>query len=155
MSVTEKFMDDSARACIRALRELERTAIMLETYAPEIFPEVNAEGQIHFGRAMMESAAEAIREAFAKAIKSAENSDRLRTMIGEYSPIDTAPQDESILIACRPDWVGEARLDLEGEEWVWKWANGNRIHENFLPPIGWKHLPMHPSAERGDGERTC
>ena len=62
------FMNRSAKAAIRALRGLEQTAIMLETYAPEIFPEVNEQGQVHFGRAMMESAAEAIRAAWTSAI---------------------------------------------------------------------------------------
>lgn len=43
-----------------SLAELRRTAKMLETYGPELFP-VNEEGKIHFARALMESAAEAIR----------------------------------------------------------------------------------------------
>lgn len=43
-----------------ALKELTRTSTMLKTYAPEVFPEVNEMGQVHFGRAMMESAAESI-----------------------------------------------------------------------------------------------
>lgn len=43
-----------------ALKELSRTSSMLRTYAPEIFPEVNKLGQVHFGRAMMEAAAESI-----------------------------------------------------------------------------------------------
>jgi hypothetical protein len=79
MTVTEKFKNDSAIAAIRALRGLEQTAIMLETYAPEIFPEtteVNGVLQKHFGRVMMESAAQAIRESWANAIKETENSDR-------------------------------------------------------------------------------
>jgi hypothetical protein len=37
---------------------------MLEKHAPEIFPEVNDKGQVHFCRAMMEAAAEAIRNAW-------------------------------------------------------------------------------------------
>jgi hypothetical protein len=69
-AVTIEFMDASAKAAICALRGLEQTAIMLETYAPEVFPEVNEQGQKHFGRVMMESAARAIREAWA-AIKDA------------------------------------------------------------------------------------
>lgn len=76
MTVTDKFMDDSARAAIRALRGLEQTAIMLETYAPEVFPDVNEQGQKHFGRVMMEAAAQAIRDSWALAIKEAENSKR-------------------------------------------------------------------------------
>lgn len=72
MAVTPEFMTGSAQACIRALRRLEQTAIMLETYAPEIFPEVNERGQIHFGRAMMEAAAGTIRHAWKAAIGEAE-----------------------------------------------------------------------------------
>lgn len=71
-AVTLEFIDKSASAAIRALRGLEQTAIMLEKYAPEVFPEVNEQGQIHFGRAMMESAAEAIREAWTQAIHAVE-----------------------------------------------------------------------------------
>jgi hypothetical protein len=71
LDVTDKFKADSMRAAIRALSGLEQTAIMLEKYAREIFPEVNAQGQVHFGRAMMEAAAESIRSAWTDAIKEA------------------------------------------------------------------------------------
>lgn len=67
--VTEEFKAASSRAAIKALRGLEQTAIMLETHAPEIFPEVNKLGQMHFGRCMMEAAAQSIREAWASAIE--------------------------------------------------------------------------------------
>lgn len=86
MTVTKKFKEDSSRAAIRALRGLEQTAIMLETYAPEIFPEVkvvNGVEQRHFGRVMMESAAEAIRQAWANAIADAENSHRAEKIAKE------------------------------------------------------------------------
>lgn len=76
MTVTEKFKVDSSYAAIRALRGLEQTAIMLETYAPDVFPEINEQGQKHFGRVIMESAAQSIRDAWALAIKEAENSER-------------------------------------------------------------------------------
>jgi hypothetical protein len=75
MTVTEKFKNDSARAAIRALRGLEPTAIMLETWSPDIFPEINDQGQKHFGRIMMEAAASAIRYSWSQAIKDCENSD--------------------------------------------------------------------------------
>lgn len=71
MTVTPEFAEASTRAAIRALRRLEQTAIMLEKWAPEIFPEtneVNGVVQKHFGRVMMESAADAIREAWKGAI---------------------------------------------------------------------------------------
>lgn len=73
MTVTPEFKEASARAAIRGLRGLEQTAIMLETYAPDVFPEINEHGQKHFGRVMMESAAEAIRSAWSNAIVEVEN----------------------------------------------------------------------------------
>jgi hypothetical protein len=71
--VTPEFREASERAAIRALRGLEQTAIMLETYAPEVFPEINEQGQKHFGRVMMESAAQAIRDSWSQAIREVEN----------------------------------------------------------------------------------
>lgn len=83
MSVTEQFKDDSAKAAIRALRGLEQTAIMLEKWAPEIFPNVNEHGQKDFGRVMMESAAQAIRDAWSDAVRDAENAARARQIEAE------------------------------------------------------------------------
>ena len=68
MPVDQKFLEKSAKVAIKALGGLEKTAIMLETWAPEVFPEVNEQGQKHFGRVMMESAAQEIRQAWADAI---------------------------------------------------------------------------------------
>ncbi len=72
MSITEEFKEASARAAIRALRGLEQTAIMLETWAPDIFPEINEQGQKHFGRVMLESAAQAIRDSWKAAVVEVE-----------------------------------------------------------------------------------
>lgn len=72
MTVTPEFKEASTRAAIRGLRGLEQTAKMLETWAPDVFPEINEQGQKHFGRVMMESAAEAIREAWRGAIVEVE-----------------------------------------------------------------------------------
>lgn len=41
--------------------ELKQTASMLDTYAKDLFPDVNEKGQVHFGRGIMEAAAETIR----------------------------------------------------------------------------------------------
>jgi len=71
MSVSREFESASARACIRALCGLEQTAIMLEKWGPEAFP-ANEQGKVHFGRAMTDSAAEAIRAAWTIAIKEVE-----------------------------------------------------------------------------------
>ena len=54
---------DALRA---ALDMIAQTAVMFETWAPECFPEVNAQGQKHFARVMMESGAESIRNAIRK-----------------------------------------------------------------------------------------
>ena len=83
MSGTDQFKEDSAMAAIRALRGLEQTAIMLETYAPEIFPAVDEHGRKDFGRVMMESAAQAIRDAWSDAIKDVENATRARQINSE------------------------------------------------------------------------
>jgi hypothetical protein len=72
MTVTPSFENASARACIRALRGLEQTAIMLEKWGPEAFP-ANEQGQVHFGRAMTNAAAEAIRAAWKTAIQEVEH----------------------------------------------------------------------------------
>ena len=75
MTVTPEFKEASTRAAIRALRGLEQTAIMLETYAPEIFPEVKITDGVEqkaFGRVMMERAAQAIRDAWKSAIMEVE-----------------------------------------------------------------------------------
>lgn len=71
MSVTPEFKEASARAAIRALRGLEQTAVMLEKWGPEAFP-ANEQGQVHFGRAMTDAAAEAIREAWKAAVVEVE-----------------------------------------------------------------------------------
>lgn len=83
MAVAEQFKEDSARAAIRALRGLEQTAIMLERWAPEIFPTVDEHGRKDFGRVMMESAAQAIRDAWADAVADVENAERARQISSE------------------------------------------------------------------------
>lgn len=98
MTVTPEFKEASARAAIRCLRGLEQTAVMLETYAPDVFPEINEHGQKHFGRVMMESAAEAIRSAWSGAIVEAEN----------------FPDDPANLIEQRGE-LRQALLEIAGE----------------------------------------
>lgn len=73
MTATPEFQEASARACIRALRGLEQTAIMLEKWGPETFP-VGEDGKIHFGRAITDSAAEAIRDAWRVAMSQVDTS---------------------------------------------------------------------------------
>ena len=70
-AVGKDFAEASTRAAIRALRGLEQTAVMLEKWGPEAFP-ANEQGQIHFGRAITDSAAQAIRDAWTAAIVEVE-----------------------------------------------------------------------------------
>lgn len=72
MTVTPEFKEATSRAALRALRGLEQTAVMLEKWGPEAFP-ANEQGQVHFGRAMTDSAAEAIRAAWRNAIVEVEH----------------------------------------------------------------------------------
>ena len=98
MTVTLEFKEASARAAIRGLRGLEQIAVMLETYAPDVFPEVNERGQKHFGRVMMESAAEAIRSAWSSAIVE----------------VEKFPDDPASLIEQRGK-LRQALLEIAGE----------------------------------------
>lgn len=105
MTVTPEFMEASARACIRALRELEKTALMLEKWGPENFP-ANEQGQIHFGRAMTDSAAEAIRDAWRVAIREVEHFPetgnlveqigKLRHELGRIADLEDSEVDEPL-----------------------------------------------------------
>jgi hypothetical protein len=59
----ERARAEKAEAEIERLKKcMETNAGMLAKYGPECFPEINAEGQKHFVRVMMESAAEDMRE---------------------------------------------------------------------------------------------
>ncbi len=112
MDVSREFQEASARACIRALRGLEQTAIMLEKWGPETFPE-DEQGRVHFGRAMTDSAAAAIREAWRVAIREVENfpepgsmADRIGKMrhaLGQIADLEDSeagePLDDAIAIA--------------------------------------------------------
>lgn len=66
-----------------------------------------------------------------------------------WQSIESAPVDENILIAATPDWVGEARRDVEHPHgWpvlVWKWADGSALHANHVP-THWMHKPKHPTT---------
>ncbi len=114
--VTFEFMDRSARACIAQLRGLEPTAIMLETQAADLWPLLPEHGgKVHFGRAVMEGAAESIRQAWANAIKAVEGTPAAllswpRTVEhwprGETTGDDAEPDPvvDALAFACRP-WL--------------------------------------------------
>lgn len=112
MSVSNEFKDASARACIRALRSLEQTAIMLETYGPEIFPDVTIKDgveQMHFGRVIMVSAAETIRQAWKDAIREVEHFPDDDSWAAERGKLRAA----LIQIAGMDDYPDAARLANE------------------------------------------
>lgn len=98
MTLTPEFKEASTRAAIRGLRGLEQTAIMLETYAPDVFPEINERGQKHFGRVMMECAAEAIRNAW----------------LGAVVEVETFPDDPANLIESHGR-LRQALFEIAGE----------------------------------------
>jgi hypothetical protein len=115
MTVTPEFKEASTRAAIRGLRGLEQTAIMLETWAPEIFPEtteVDGVVQKHFGRVMMESAAKAIRDAF----------------IGAVVEIERFPDDPTNLI----EQHGKLRATLLEIATLLHEGNGRPAAEGYL-----------------------
>lgn len=71
--------------------------------------------------------------------------------IPEWLPIETAPIDESILIAATPDWVSEGLVLTDSDDngievRTYHWADGCTLHEN-LKPIAWMPLPKHPEAK--------
>lgn len=55
----------SSASLADALEGLGQTALMLRAWVPEIFPKAHAQEQAHFGRVMMEGAADLIEEALA------------------------------------------------------------------------------------------
>lgn len=130
MTIKQEFKEASSRAAIRGLRGLEQTAIMLETYASDVFPEVNEQGQKHFGRVMMESAAQSIRDAWSSAIVEVENfpddpqnliesHGRLRQSLLEIAAhlhaasIQASPRDDQIISGHVRDALGIAKEALK------------------------------------------
>jgi DNA-binding IscR family transcriptional regulator len=66
-AVDEKLAASPSSVSVEEIvRVLNDNATMLEKQAPEIFPDVNEHGQVHFGRAIMESAAEELRALLSK-----------------------------------------------------------------------------------------
>lgn len=126
-TVTPAFIEASAKAAIRALRGLEKTAIMLETYGPECFPILpEHQGKKHFARVIMESAAEEIRKAWAAAIKDVETFQKAEE--GNAMPMCAHHPDrvsrtnldgDELCQECADAWVrgeGQAAAEREAEE---------------------------------------
>lgn len=70
--------------------------------------------------------------------------------IPEWLPIETAPEDEHILIATTGGWVGTAFWTDEGDGKVWAWGHPEKDHGQYvhpkLEPLRWMPLPKHPEA---------
>lgn len=61
--------------------------------------------------------------------------------------LESAPEDQWVLLATTGGWVGEA-LMLRSEETgkqLWQWSSGKRINEK-LAPLKWMPLPEHPES---------
>jgi hypothetical protein len=63
-------------------------------------------------------------------------------------PIETAPEDESVILVTRFGWVGEAYMlkDEDTGEQIWFWISGPQVAETDTK-IGWYPLPHYTSAE--------
>jgi hypothetical protein len=62
----------------------------------------------------------------------------------DWRPIETAPEDEIILIFATPDWVDTAwYINDEDEGTIWYWNRYDRIHSNLVP-TAWMPLPEPP-----------
>lgn len=76
--------------------------------------------------------------------------DDVELWAGGWQPIDTAPEDEHILIATSGGHVGTAYWTDEGDGKVWAWGHPEKDHGQYvhpkLEPLGWMPLPKHPDA---------
>jgi hypothetical protein len=83
------------------------------------------------------------RDAYAEGRK-----DEAECALANWQPIETAPEDEHILIATTGGHVGTAYWTDEGDGKVWGWGHpekdgGAYLHQN-LTPLVWMPLPKHP-----------
>lgn len=73
-------------------------------------------------------------------------------MEGGWRLIETAPKDEHVLLATTGNWVGEAILQLCGEDdWQWLWVRSQPVHPN-LKPLAWMPLPAAPRPDTPAGK---
>lgn len=68
-----------------------------------------------------------------------------------WRSVESAPEDEHILIATSGGHVGTAFWTDEGDGKVWAWGHpqkdhGQYVHQN-LTPIGWMPLPKPPEEK--------
>jgi hypothetical protein len=64
-----------------------------------------------------------------------------------WQPIETAPEDELILVATTEGYVDTAHWTDDGDGVKWWWSPGTiqRLNSN-LKPLAWMPLPKHPEA---------
>lgn len=72
--------------------------------------------------------------------------------------LDSAPEDEWVLLATTGGWVGEALMlrSWETGEQRWQWSTGNRLNSK-LTPLKWMPMPEHPESSgrnRADANST-
>jgi hypothetical protein len=94
---------------------------------------------------VLEGASEYANHAYAEGRK-----DEAERALANWQPIETAPEDEHILIATTGGHVGTAYWTDEGDGKVWGWGHpekdgGQYVHQN-LTPLVWMPLPKHPEA---------
>ena len=68
--------------------------------------------------------------------------------------LETAPEDEWVLLATTGDHVGEALMLVSAEtgKQCWQWASGGKLSSR-LTPLGWQPLPAalrSQSSQTGD-----
>lgn len=64
--------------------------------------------------------------------------------MSEWQPIETAPEDEWVILATSGEHVGEALFILFEDERYWKWASGFTVSPEHVP-LAWMPLPPPPS----------
>jgi hypothetical protein len=68
-----------------------------------------------------------------------------------WQPLETAPEDEYILIAATGGQIGMGFWTDEGDGKVWGWSipamNGGEYLRPSLVPTHWMPLPKHPTAK--------
>lgn len=59
-----------------------------------------------------------------------------------WHSVDTAPEDEWVILATSGEHVGQALMlvDEDTGQQAWSWYGGDPVHPN-LKPLGWRHMP--------------
>lgn len=71
----------------------------------------------------------------------------LSARVSDWLPVETAPEDEHVILATAGGHVGEALMlrDEDTGAQKWTWALGP-VHPNHAP-LGWRPLPPPPTEE--------